>query len=849
MLKNKHLLNAMNVVILNLAVSDLMIALCGSAIVTITNYKGSFFLGLVSLCTLTLLAYERYNVVCKPMAGFKLNIRKSCQGLAFTWLFCLFWAVSPLLGWSSYGPEGVQTSCSLGWEERSWSNYSYLLLYTLFCFLIPTAIIIYCYTNVLLSMCKLNKSVELQGGKSHVEENRRAVKMVLAMIGMFFTCWLPYTAISMVVVVDPELHIPPLVATMPMYFAKTSPVYNPIIYFMTNRQFRDCALEVLSCGRYIPHGNSNSLEMGSLRTSRSNAAAFSVLPHDHGTDRAGLEMNANFSQVDEGGAWAGKAELTFAVADCAVLLVTFVLGSAANVFVVHAVRRHKSLQTATNALLVNLALVDLLRCAADCPLLLLVVLRARGRADLGQALCSAQLACFSLNCGAQLLTVAGISVERHRAVTRPFEGGGGGGERRRRVAAWIPFTWAAAALASALCARFARDSPVYSRCRGLRARDLHTFDSFGRYVLLPAWCACLAVIAVCYGHIFMVVRAHSRKIFDKGAFLPPGTRKGEQRAEKRSGNAPVARELHKTQLVPETNGAAQTAMPDGGHSEPFNAREGNEGQTPTPRTPPKDGVTLVLELRENAPELTDVARGQEPTPEGASPTPGGTASASGTPQRARENAPGLTDGEERTAECASPPPNGTQSASERHENAPGLTDVEGDDASPTEVESASENARENGHQVAGPDAHESAHEDAQRNAPESAPQNAPESAPESAPQAADVVGEVCMMPPSFANRDRGNKKKESKLAKRSGYIIFTFLTFWLPLIGTVVLNVFLDRRESPGEDGVQELEVLAVCIACMTSLTNPIIYAAVNPQFRNEFYYLKNKCKALFAKQ
>ena len=70
-------------------------------------------------------------------------------------------------------------------------------------------------------------------------------------------------------------------------------------------------------------------------------------------------MNANFSLVDEWGAWAGKVELTFVVADCAVLLVTFLLGSAANVFVVHAVRRHKSLQTATNALLVNLALVDL----------------------------------------------------------------------------------------------------------------------------------------------------------------------------------------------------------------------------------------------------------------------------------------------------------------------------------------------------------------------------------------------------------------------------------------------------------------------------------------------------------
>ena len=50
MLKNPSLINAMNMIILSLAVSDLMIALCGSLIVTITNYHGSFFLG-EKVCT------------------------------------------------------------------------------------------------------------------------------------------------------------------------------------------------------------------------------------------------------------------------------------------------------------------------------------------------------------------------------------------------------------------------------------------------------------------------------------------------------------------------------------------------------------------------------------------------------------------------------------------------------------------------------------------------------------------------------------------------------------------------------------------------------------------------------
>lgn len=117
-----------------------------------------YFLGLVSLWTLTLLAYERYNIVCKPKTFSNLSQSRCILGLLFVWTFCLFWAMTPLFGWSSYGPEGVQTSCALAWEERSWSNYSYLILYTLLCFVLPVTCIIYCYAKVLVSMNKVGPS-------------------------------------------------------------------------------------------------------------------------------------------------------------------------------------------------------------------------------------------------------------------------------------------------------------------------------------------------------------------------------------------------------------------------------------------------------------------------------------------------------------------------------------------------------------------------------------------------------------------------------------------------------------------------------------------------------------------
>ncbi|XP_072259086.1 pinopsin-like [Pyxicephalus adspersus] len=250
-MKNPQLRNPINIFILNLSFSDLLMTLCGTTIVISTNYHGYFYLGekfcvfqgfavnyfgIVSLWSLTILAYERYNVVCEPVGALKLSAQRGYQGLMFIWLFCLIWAIAPLFGWSSYGPEGVLTSCSIGWEERSWNNYSYLIAYFLTCFIIPVAIIAFSYGSILHSLYKLNRKIEEQGGKTNKEEEFRVVVMVLFMVLAFLICWLPYTIFALIVVINPTLYISPFAATLPTYFAKTSPVYNPIIYIFLNKQ-------------------------------------------------------------------------------------------------------------------------------------------------------------------------------------------------------------------------------------------------------------------------------------------------------------------------------------------------------------------------------------------------------------------------------------------------------------------------------------------------------------------------------------------------------------------------------------------------------------------------------------
>ncbi|XP_029107700.1 uncharacterized protein LOC114910490 [Scleropages formosus] len=95
----------------------------------------------------------------------------------------------------------------------------------------------------------------------------------------------------------------------------------------------------------------------------------------------------------------------------------------------------------------------------------------------------------------------------------------------------------------------------------------------------------------------------------------------------------------------------------------------------------------------------------------------------------------------------------------------------------------------------------------------------------------------------FADGDK-NKHKESQLAKRSGYIIFMFLMFWTPLILSAFANFLTGSNKTSALHVVLQLDILSISLACMTSASNPVVYAAVNPHFRTEFRNMKAKWKA-----
>lgn len=75
----------------------------------------------------------------------------------------------------------------------------------------------------------------VEGGAVAKGETKVAF-MVVLMVLTFLISWLPYASLAMLVVSKPEVEIHPLVGTVPVYLAKSSTVYNPLIYIYLNKQ-------------------------------------------------------------------------------------------------------------------------------------------------------------------------------------------------------------------------------------------------------------------------------------------------------------------------------------------------------------------------------------------------------------------------------------------------------------------------------------------------------------------------------------------------------------------------------------------------------------------------------------
>ncbi|XP_069835109.1 opsin-VA-like isoform X2 [Dendropsophus ebraccatus] len=247
--KFKQLRQPLNYIIVNLSVADFLVSIVGGSISIATNSRGYFYLGqwacvvegfavtffgIVALWSLSILAFERYVVICRPLGNLRLRGKHSAIGILFVWVFSLIWTIPPIMGWSSYTTSKIGTTCEPNWYSGETKDQTYIITFLMTCFVLPLMLIFVSYGKLMRKLRKVSDTQSRLGSSRKPE--KEVTRMVVIMILAFLICWTPYAAFSILVTAHPTIELDPRLSAIPAFFAKTASMYNPIIYVYMNKQ-------------------------------------------------------------------------------------------------------------------------------------------------------------------------------------------------------------------------------------------------------------------------------------------------------------------------------------------------------------------------------------------------------------------------------------------------------------------------------------------------------------------------------------------------------------------------------------------------------------------------------------
>ncbi|XP_051509664.1 opsin-5-like [Myxocyprinus asiaticus] len=198
--------------------------------------------GLSSLTNLTALSSVCCLKVCFPNYGNKFSYSHACLMIVGVWCYATVFAVGPLANWGHYGPEPYGTACCIDWYAPGHDtlSMSYIICLFLFCYAVPLAIILLSYILILITVQGSRQAVQQHVSPQTKTTNAHIliVKLSVAVCTGFLTAWSPYAIVAMWAAFGRLNQVPPLAFAIAAIFAKSSTIYNPVVYLLFKPNFR-----------------------------------------------------------------------------------------------------------------------------------------------------------------------------------------------------------------------------------------------------------------------------------------------------------------------------------------------------------------------------------------------------------------------------------------------------------------------------------------------------------------------------------------------------------------------------------------------------------------------------------
>lgn len=224
--------------------------------------------GTVSITTLTAISIDRYHVVVYPLDPLRSTTRnRSRLMVIIVWLYSGFFAIMPALdiGFSRYVPEGYLTSCSFDYLDKTTSARIFMFIFFLFAWAVPFAVITYCYFFIMKVVTAAKK---IQSSKDKNKTEMKLAAIVLAVIGLWFAAWTPYSIVALLGISGNEDKLSAFGSMIPAVFCKSAACIDPYVYAMTHARFRMEFRRIFMKREQLYHYQTSYSRCNSLVTTR-----------------------------------------------------------------------------------------------------------------------------------------------------------------------------------------------------------------------------------------------------------------------------------------------------------------------------------------------------------------------------------------------------------------------------------------------------------------------------------------------------------------------------------------------------------------------------------------------------
>ncbi|XP_039285228.1 opsin, ultraviolet-sensitive [Nilaparvata lugens] len=208
------------------------------------------FSGIGASATNAAIAYDRYNVIAKPLDG-RMSKGKAFLIILLIWAYVTPWSLMPLYGvWSRFVPEGYLTSCSFDYLTKSESIQYWVGTMFVICYCIPMSLIIYYYSQIVSHVVNHEKALREQAKKMNVDSLRsnqaqqnqsaevRIAKVAITICFLFVASWTPYAVVAMIGAFGNQALLTPGLTMIPACTCKAVACIDPYVYAISHPRYR-----------------------------------------------------------------------------------------------------------------------------------------------------------------------------------------------------------------------------------------------------------------------------------------------------------------------------------------------------------------------------------------------------------------------------------------------------------------------------------------------------------------------------------------------------------------------------------------------------------------------------------